>query len=290
MTLHLGVSTVSVAQQPRDTKLLGYVKTWVEPTDPAHILGPIYYVGTRGLAAYLIATPNGHVLLDGAMPQSGHDVEASIRKLGFKPEDIRLLLITHAHIDHAGTTAYFKKLSGAPVAVMARDFAALESGGKTDFAYASLPAFHFPAVTAERTLRDGDSVSVGNISLLARLGAGHTKGATTWITTVKDGGRAYRVVFPCSASVNPNYRLVVNPSYPGIADDYRRTFRMLESLAPDVFLASHPETFDFEGRRARAATEGVSAWVDPDGYRHWLADQKTLFDQAVAKEAVGARK
>jgi metallo-beta-lactamase class B len=150
--------------------------------------------------------------------------------------------------------------------VMDREAELLASGGKTDFRYGDLPAFHFPGVTADRTIKDGETITLGNVKMTARLGAGHTKGATTWITTVRDEGRDYGVVFPCSLSINSGYRLVVDPSYPGIADDYARAVVMLESLKPDVWLPAHPELFGFEARRARALKEGVAAWVDPEGY------------------------
>jgi metallo-beta-lactamase class B len=201
-------------QQTIPPAAIAGLKSAEERTDPVKIVGPIYYVGTRGVAAYLITTPFGHILLDGGLPQSAADFHLSIRKAGFQPEDIRLLLITEAHIDHAGTAAYFKKLSGAQVAVMERDFEHLKSGGRTDPVYGEVsPSIHFPSVTADRVLKDGDTVSLGNITMTARLGAGHTQGATTWITTVEDGGRSYNVVFPGSATVNPTYRLVINPSY-----------------------------------------------------------------------------
>jgi len=283
---------VTTAQQPDTTteptrapQLLGYVKSWVNPVEPFHIVGPIYYVGTRGLAAYLIATREGHILLDGGVPRSAAMFDESIRKLGFRPEDIRLLLITHAHIDHAGTTAHFKEISGARVAVMDRDFGLLASGGKSDPAYSKRPAFYFPPVAADRTLKDGDTVSLGGVRMVARLGAGHTPGSTTWMTTVEDGGRPYRVVFPCCTGVNPGYRLVTNPTYPGIADDYRRSFQMLQSLHPDVWLPAHTQSFGFDEKRRRSVTEGVQAWVDPEGYRRWLTNEKVTFEKQLAKEA-----
>ena len=256
-----------------------------EPAEPFKIVGPIYSVGTRGLGAYLITTPAGHILLDGGMPWSAADFAASIREAGFQPEDIRILLITHAHIDHAGTVGYFKNLSRAQVAVMDRDFEHLKSGGKTDPVYGTQPPY-FPAVTADRVLEDGDTVSLGNITMTARLTAGHTQGTTTWITNVEDGGRSYNVVFPGSANVNPTYRLVVNPSYPGIADDYRRTFDMLESLRPDIWLPAHTHfpIFGFSDKRSRANREGASAWVDPDGCRRFLAEAKTAFEARLARE------
>lgn len=268
---------------------------WITPTTPTKIAGPIYFVGTRGLAGYLITTSAGHIFIDGGMPENAKDFEAGIRSLGFKPEDIKLLLLTHAHIDHAGTTAHFKKLSSATVAVMDRDYEHLKSGGKTDPVYGKAPPFYFPAVAAERILKDGDTVSLGEITLTARLGAGHSQGATTWITTIEDAGKKYNVVFPCCTGVNPafgpvqGHRLVVNPSYPGIADDYRRSFAMLESLKPDIWLGSHTETFDFEGKRKRALKEGVKAWIDPAGYRSWLATEKMKFEQLVARESAKKR-
>jgi len=276
---------VLFGQQPVPPTAIATFKAMEEPTEPFKIVGPIYYVGTRGLAAYLITTPAGHILLDGGMPGSAADFEAAIRKAGFRPEDIRLLLITHAHIDHAGTVAYFKKLSGAEVAVMDRDFEQLKSGGRTDPVYGTRPPY-FPAVTAERVLKDGDRVSLGNITMTARLGAGHTQGATTWTTNVEDGGRSYNVVFPCCGGLNPTYRFVVNPSYPGIADDYHRTFSMLESLHPDIWLPSHTfyPLFDFEDKRTRASRVGASAWVDPDGYRRFIVSEKAAFEARVSNE------
>jgi metallo-beta-lactamase class B len=287
--LQLGLIGTATAQQASP-----WPPAWIEPVEATHIVGPIYSVGTRGLANYLITTEVGHILIDGGMPQTAASVEASIRNLGFKPEDIRLLLITHAHVDHAGATAHFKKLSGAAVAVMDRDFEHLKSGGKTDPVYAKAPPFYFPEVTAERVFKDGGTVSLGNIRMTARLGAGHTQGATTWITRITDGGRSYNVVFPCCTGINPafgpvpGYRLVVNPSYPGIADDYRRTFKMLATLEPDIWLGAHTETFDFDGKRARAAKDGVKAWIDPEGYRQYLVSEKAKFDGLVAKEKQGS--
>ena len=162
-----------------------YLKTWLEPAEPFRIVGPLYYVGTKGLAAYLITTPAGHILLDGGMPDSAEAIEDSIHKLGFDPRDIKFLLITHAHIDHAGTMAHFVHLSGGSAVVMDRDFNQLKSGGKIDPVYGTRPPFYFPEVAAERVLKDWDVLTLGNIKMTALLGAGHTRGATTWVTTIE---------------------------------------------------------------------------------------------------------
>jgi metallo-beta-lactamase class B len=263
------------------------VKSWTEPLNPFHIVGPIYYVGTRGLGVYLIATPAGHILLNGAMPGSAPLIEASVRKLGYKPQDIKILLISHAHADHVGTLADIKKLTGAQVEVMNAEVELLNSGGAKDYLFAKDTKFHFAPVSTDRVLKDGDTVSFGGIELMARLTPGHTRGTTTWITTVEEAGHSYRVVFLDGTGINPGTRFVKNPSYPGIADDYRRTFAFLATLHPDIYLAYHAESFGLEDKNARAATEGVKAWVDPDGYRRRIAEQSANFEKLVAQESAG---
>jgi metallo-beta-lactamase class B len=255
--------------------------------EPLHIVGPIWYVGTKDLGVYLITTPAGHILIDGAMPGTGPMIEASIRKAGFKPEDIRQLLITHAHVDHVGTLAWFKKLTGAPLAVMAPDDALLKSGGKADYLYRKDRQFRFPPVTADRVLKDGDTVTLGDVTLTGRLTPGHTRGCTTWIMPADDGGHSYNVVFAGSTSINTGTRLVQDPSYPGIADDYRRALDVQASLEPDIFLAAHASAFDLAGKRERAAAEGAAAFVDPGRYRSRITDQRENLEAQIAKE-VGA--
>ena len=254
-----------------------------EPTEPAHIVGPIHYVGTKDLGVYLFATPEGHILLDGAMPGSEGTIESSIEKLGFKTEDVRILLISHAHIDHAGTLAYFKKKTGAKLMVMAPDDELLASGGKADYLYADDPTMHFAPVTADRVLKDGDTVSLGGVELTARRTPGHTRGCTTWLTKIEEGGRTFSVVFAGSTSINPGTRLGRDPSYPGIADDYKHSLELLASLEPDIFLGAHASFFDFAGKRTRAATEGAAAYLDLDGYRRRVADQRAKFEKALAE-------
>jgi metallo-beta-lactamase class B len=168
---------------------------------------------------------------------------------------------------------------------MSPDDELVKSGGKTDYLFAADERFRFEPVTADRVLKDDDVVELGGVKLTARLTPGHTRGTTTWTTTVEDGGQSYRVVLAGSTSVNPGTKLVKTPSYPGIADDYRRSFRLLESLTPDIFLGAHVGFFDMDAKRARVATEGVRAWVDPEGWKRHLADSKAAFEALVAKEA-----
>lgn len=263
------------------------VLKWEEPADPVQIAGPIYFVGTKGLGAFLITTSEGHVLMNTGMPSSGPMIVDSIRKLGFRPEDIKLMINGHAHIDHAGAFAFFKQQYGAELAVMKDDVAAMESGDLNDFKYAN--DFGYPPVKVDRVLRDGDQIRMGSVLFTAWHTPGHTRGATTWIVNLVLDGRAYVVVFPDGAGFNPGYRIAKNPSYPGIADDFRKTHHMLEMLKPDIWLAQHNEYYDFEGKRKRAETEGVKAWIDPEGYRRFVAGKKRVFEDEVDEE-LGAPK
>jgi metallo-beta-lactamase class B len=264
------------------------ISKWIEPTPPLHIAGPIHYVGTADLGVYLITTPAGHIMLDGALAQSAPQIEQSIRTLGFKVEDIKILLISQAHFDHVATVAHFKKKTGAQLLVMKGDDGLLASGGKTDYLFANVAPTHFEPVKTDRVLNDGDTVTLGDVTLTARLTPGHTPGTTTWTTTVTEKGRAYRVVFAGSLTVNPGTRFVNNPSYPGIADDYRRAIAVQETLSPEIFLAAHASAFDLAGKRVKAATDGALAWVDGDGYRKLVASKKAELEALVAKEKAGS--
>ena len=263
------------------------VLKWEEPAEPVRIVGPIYFVGTKGLGVFLFTTSEGHVLMNTGMPSSGPMIVDSIRKLGFKPEDIKLMINGHAHIDHAGAFVFMKKLTGAQLAVMKDDVAAMESGDKDDFKYAN--DFAYEGVKVDRVLRDGDQIRMGDVLLTAYHTPGHTRGATTWIANLVVDGKAYIVAFPDGAGFNPGYRVAKDPSYPGIEDDYRNTHHALEMIKPDIWLAQHNEYYDLEGKRKRAETEGVKAWIDPEGYRRFVAGKKRAFEDEVDEE-LGAPK
>lgn len=266
-----------------------YLK-WDVPTEPVHIVGPLNFVGTAGLSSWLFATPDGHILLNTGTPNSGPLIAESIRKLGFKPEDIRIIINGHGHSDHAGAFAYFKRLSSAQLAIMEEDVPMIEDGGKSDFHYGEDWQIMGQApVTVDRVLRDGDIVRLGGVLLQAHHTPGHTRGATTWTTTLVENGKAYFVAFPDGCGFNPGYRVANrNPSYPGIEDDYRRTLHALEMLKPDIWAGHHTEYFDLEGKRKKAATEGVEAWVDPEGYRRFIAGKRRAFEDEMDAETAAA--
>lgn len=300
ITLSLGLPTTLIGQElPKDlpTKedlakdnklfitLARKALKWDEPIEPFKMVGALYFVGTKGLSSFLFATSEGHILLNTAMPETGDLIVQSIKKLGFKPEDIKVIINGHAHSDHAGAIAQIKKLSGAQLAVMEADVPPMEDGGKSDFHYgADWRIMGFPAAKVDRVLRSGDTVKLGDVVLTGYNTPGHTRGSTTWVTELIDSGKVYTVVFPDGAGFNPGYRVVKNPSYPGIDGDFRNTHHTLEMLKPDIWAGHHTEYFDLERKRKLAETEGVAAWVDPEGYRRFIATKKSAFEALVNEE------
>lgn len=258
---------------------------WDEPAEPAKIVGNIYFVGTKGLSVFLITGSEGHIVLNTGMPGSGPMIEKSIRQLGFKPEDVKILLTGHAHCDHVGGHTSLKKLTGAKIAMIREEVDLFESGGKLDFHYGAIKEFGFDPAKVDTIFRDGDEIKLGNIVIKAILTAGHTRGSMTYTMNVVDNGTEYSVLFPNGTSINPGYRVVNRPSYPGIADDFLKTVETLESMKPDIWLMPHNEAYGYFAKQAKAATEGAKAWVDPDGYQKWIASVREKMETAIARES-----
>jgi len=260
---------------------------WTEPFPPFRIAGNLYYVGSKGLANYLITTPQGHILINSDLESSVPLIRASVERLGFKFNDIRILLISHAHWDHDGGSAEIKKLTGASYMVMDGDVSVVESGGKTDFQYGNQPASLYPPTKVDRVLHDDDEVKLGGVTLVAHLTPGHTKGCTTWTMKVEEAGKVYDVVIVGSPNVNPGYKLVGNSSYPEIASDYERTFRVLKSLPVDIFLGAHGDYFDLKTKYARLKDGAATPFIDPTGYKLYITDRENAFRTELAKQKRG---
>jgi metallo-beta-lactamase class B len=251
--------------------------SWSEPFAPHRIAGNLYYVGTRGLASYLVTTPEGHILINSSLESSVPMIEQSITKLGFKFSDVKILLVSHAHWDHNAGSALVKERTGAQYMVMEPDVAVTEDGGKSDFFYGQSPGSHYRPTKVDRALRDGDQVKLGGAVLTARLTPGHTRGCTTWTMTVTEDGKTYSVVIVGSPNVNAGFKLVNNPVYPGIADDYQKTFRVLKSLPCDIFLGAHGDYYGMEAKVARLAQDGPKVFIDPEGYRAYVDQRERAF-------------
>ncbi len=260
----------------------GAEPSWTRPVDPFRIVANVYYVGSEGLSAYLIVSPQGDVLLDGTLAENAPLVERNIEKLGFKLADVKVLVASHAHSDHAGGLARLKQDTGARFWASAGDRWALEHGrhrGDTNYGVGT-----FPPVRVDHVLRDGETVRLGDIALTAILTPGHTPGCTTWSLPVAEAGRPLQVVFPCSTSVAGNI-LVGNRTYPGIVADYRTSFARLKTLKADVVLPNHPDMADLLGREARRRQGDANAFIDPGQLPKIVAATEHSFEAALARQA-----
>ncbi len=230
------------------------------------VAGNLYYVGTADLAVYLINTPKGNILINSDFPEDLPLIKKSIEKLGFKYSDTKIVLISHAHGDHDAATGLIKKETGAKLMVMDADVPAEES-----------TAPGRPGAHVDRVLHDGATVELGGFKLVAHLTPGHTKGCTTWTMQERDNGRALNVVIIGSPNVNPGYILVGNKDYPGIAEDYVKTFAVLKSLPCDIFLGAHGGYFGMKAKYQKMQAGDANAFIDPDGYKAFVAERDDMF-------------
>lgn len=262
---------------------------WFTPLPAFTIAGNLHYVGSKGLASYLVTTPEGHVLLNPSLEANVPLIRKSVEDLGYKFTDIKVLLISHAHWDHNAGAALVVKETGASYAVMAQDVAVVESGGRADFHYGRFPGSLYPPTKVDRTLHDGDTVALGGTVLTARLTAGHTKGCTTWTLAVNDAGRTLNVVIIGSPNVNSGYKLVDNTNYPEIAADFERMFRTLKTLPCDLFLGSHGSYFDLTEKLPRRNPGATNPFIDPAGYTRYVAEKDQAFRAELARQQGGER-
>ena len=245
-------------------------KAWAKPWAPFHLIGNIYYVGATGVSSFLMTTSSGSILLDGGLPETAAQIQKNITALGFRIGDVKYLLNSHAHFDHAGGLAELKQVSGASMVASAGDAPALRAGGAD-----------MPPVTVDRVIGDGESVKLGDMTVTAIVTPGHTKGCTTWTMTAMDQGKPRRVVFYCSTSVVD--RLVGNERYPGIVADYERSFQRLKTLECDVFLGPHPAFFSM-AEKIEKMKSGVNPFVDTKEMSRYVAQSEQGFRAELAKQ------
>ncbi len=249
---------------------------WNQPYDPFRVHANVYYVGTEGLSAFLIADQKGLILIDGGLPESAPLILANIRKLGFDPEDIKYLLINHNHFDHAGGLAAIKQETGATLVASALDTPDLEAG-KTP----RRPELDsFTPVKVDRQVKDGAKLRLGSTVLTAHVTPGHTPGCTSWSTVA--GGK--NILFACSLTV-AGQKLKGDVAYPNAADDFRATFRKLRAVQADIFLNFHPDFFNIKDKRAAQLAGKYDAFIDPSELSRQLDDAEASFAKELEKQS-----
>ena len=279
------MATAMVTAQPPNPPLtqedmfqrnVGSPEDQVTPFQPHKIVGNLYYVGTRSLAAFLVATSEGHVLINTNWERAVPGLRSSVEALGFAFSDIQVILGSHAHADHMEGDALVKQLTGARVMAMAGDVPALEQmrpGGKPH--------------PIDRVLQDGATVTLGGTTLVARLTPGHSRGCTTWTMQIEEDGERHEVVIIGSMGSNPGFQFVNNPNNPSIADEFKQGFRVLRSLRPDVPLGSHPAMYGMAEKFDRLG-DGPNPFIDPDGYWEELNAVEDLFRKVLAEQEAAA--
>ena len=261
--------------------------TGITPVEPFRIAGNIYYIGSSDLTAFLIVTPGGNIVLDSGPKEMVPQITAGITKLGFKPSDTKLILNSHAHFDHAGGIGELRRLTGARFLASRYDTPLLVRGGLNDPNFGD--RFPFEPTKPDESFEDGTKVQLGGTELTANITAGHTKGCTTWTTSVKEAGKSYRVIFLCSVSA-PGYKLVGNERYPSIENDYRTSFNWLKRLKVDIFLGSHASFFDLMGKAKTIGTgKGANPFIDPDGYAAFIENSEKTFNEQLKTQKAGTK-
>lgn len=246
-----------------------------DPVAPFKIGEGLYYVGASDITSFLLKTKAGLILIDGGYETTAPQILANIRTLGFDPKQVKILLSTHAHLDHAGGLAQLKRETGATLYASRLDGELMARGGKGDFGLGD--AYGYPPIRPDRILADGDKVSLGGWILTAHLTPGHTRGCTTWTFPVTIAGQARQALLLCSNSVLPSYRLAGQESYPGIAADYERSYATWRRLPCEVFLGSHGMFFGLKAKRAALEAGKADAFVDPAGCRTYFDKSHAAF-------------
>jgi len=275
--LSMVLCTSATAQVPQNAD-------WRRPFPAFQLIGNVYWVGTYDLSTYLIATDAGHILINTGFPETLPEIQKGVEQLGFKMSDVKILLATHAHVDHVAGLAELKRMTGAEMWMSEADTASLESGGKTDFRFGDSPETYFDPVSVDRQLKDNDTIALGGMTLTAHHHPGHTKGATSFTFTVRENGRDYRVVIANMGSINPGVTVSGMPKYPTIGDDYARTFAAQKALPVDVFLASHAAQFGMHDKYKSGDAYDPNRFVDPQGYLAAVERLEKIYLDQLAKE------
>jgi len=259
---------------------------WNAPQTPFRIYGNTWYVGVRGLTAILVTSPAGDVLIDGDLPESAPLIEDHIRALGFRLADVKLILNTHAHYDHAGGIAQLQRDTGAEVVASVAGAALMARGGRGDPQYGD--AYPYTPPGRIRTVADGEIVKLGPLAIATHLTPGHTPGSTTWTWRSCEADRCLDIVYADSLST-PDYKLVNNPEYPGIVGDYRHSFATIAALPCDIVLSPHPGMVDFWERVDKLQAGDANALIDRNGCRKYAQDASTAFEAKLAEQEAAAR-
>jgi len=255
---------------------------WSRPFPPFRIVGNLYYVGTADLACYLLVTPKGNILINTGLASSEKLIRESIKKLGFKLSELKILLTTQAHFDHLGAMAAIKKATGAKFMVDYADAQVAADGGLSDYDLDGKVAV-FKPVKADRVLHNNDIIRLGGMELIMLHHPGHTKGSCSFLLTVNDQKRKYRVLIANLPTIVTDKKFADVSSYPQIAKDYAYTLRSMKNLKFDLWVASHGIQFDLLKKRKPGDSYNPTAFMDVKNFYDYLDELQLEYEQKVGK-------
>ena len=255
---------------------------WTRPFEGHRVIGDLYHVGTYDLAVFLVTSRDGHFLINTGLEDSVPLIRENIESLGFRLEDVKVLLTTQAHWDHTAALAEIKELTGAEMWATAGDAPVLEDGGFSDPHFGGRESF--PPVAVDRIIEDGEVLELGRTRLEVLASPGHTAGSVSYTMAVYENGVDYDVIIANMATINEGKRLVVDPTYPGVADDFAETFRRQKALNIDVWVASHGGQYNLHDKYEPGQRYHPDTFVDPDGFRAEVERLEQLYLDQIAAE------
>lgn len=255
---------------------------WTTPFPGHRVIGNLYAVGTYDLASFLITSADGHILINTGLEDSTSLIRENIESLGFRLEDVRILLTTQAHWDHTAALAEIKEIADAEMWATAGDAPVLEDGGFSDPHFGGRESF--APVKVDRILMDAEVIEVGESRLTVLETPGHTVGSSSYTMTVREAGRDYAVVIANMGSINAGKRLVVEPTYPGVAEDFAETFRRQKLLPVDVWVASHGSQYGLHEKYKAGQPYDPDTFVDPAGFLAEVERLERVYLEQVAAE------
>lgn len=261
-------------------------ESWSRPFPAHRIVGNLYAVGTYDLSVFLITSEDGHVLINTGLEDSTPLIRENVESLGFRLEDVAILLTMQAHYDHTAALAEIKQLSGAELWATEGDAPVLADGGFSDPHYGG--EVHFPPVSVDRIIRDGEVIELGDIRLTVHEHPGHTRGSSSYTMVVRENGRDYRVGIVNMATINPGKRLFVDPTYPGVGEDFAETYRKQKAMEIDVWVAAHGVQYRLHDKWKPGDPYRPDTFVDPEGLRASVERLEASYLKLVAEERASA--
>lgn len=262
--------------------LAGQPEGWSRPYPGHRVIGNLYAVGTYDLGVFLVTSEDGHILINTALEDSVPLIRRNVEDLGFRLQDVKILLTMQAHWDHTAALAEIKELAGAEMWATAGDAPVLEDGGFSDPHFGGKVSFR--PVAVDKVVADGEIIRLGQTRLKVVESPGHTAGSVSYTMTVREGGRDYRVVIANMGTINRGKHLVVDPTYPGVAADFAKTFRRQKAMDIDIWVAAHGSQYGMHQKHSPGQPYSPETFVDPEGFRAAVERLEALYHAQFAEE------